>query len=275
MISTDRVMEKKLNIVILSGFLLFTLIFDVVEAAQVNLMFDVRFDRAYSYNGSPFTGMNTGDMSTLQISFNTEITGTYESVEPWGVGTARLYTYLATPVSVISPFAQYVPSNPFSNQIGNSFSAAGVTANERLPSDVWYEDLWFANQYSQFSQFSTDGIDVYRSKTNIHWNMTNHNYMLGDLYFFKENDIINVLDRSISDGITFSISEDAYIDYSDGSFFGYDLDGTATLRNYTIVSSVPIPPAILLFTSGLLGLISLQLRKNKMPSKKTLILSIC
>ena len=257
-------MEFKSHLYIFLGVILLSGINDRAEAVQINMLFDVQLDRVYSYDGTPFTDSNIGDTSTMSITFNTDVIATYESIEPWGVGTSRLFTNLADPVIVNSPYSGYIPSNPISNPAINNFSAAGVTANERLSvgNGIWYEDLWFYNQYSQISQSTTDGIDTYRYMFNVHWNMTNYNYSDGDLYFFDEADIFSVLNRSITEDRTFSISQDAYIDYSDGSYFGYDLDGTATLKEYNIVSAVPTPASIYLFILGLIGLAGCRLRRK-------------
>jgi hypothetical protein len=234
-------------------------------ATQIDLLFDVKLNRIYSYDGTPLSGVSIGDMSTMKISFNNEISSKHESVNPWGPGTSRLFTYLNGPTLIESPFTQYVPTNPFPNPIPTAFSAAGVTANERLSigdGAMWYEDLWFANQYSQFSQSVTDGLDAYRYKLNVHWNMTRYDFTPDKLYYFEEADLLSLLNRSISDGITFSISEDAYIDFSDGNFFGYDLYGTATLREFKMATPVPAPTSFLLFGIGLLGLAGISRRKQ-------------
>ena len=233
----------------------------------IDLTFDVRLDRVYSYDGKPLQGINIGDKRTLHIQFDNTVVQTWAEQEPWGQGTARLHTRLAGPVIVDSPFAHFVPGNPFTSHFPQVFAAEGITANERQSgpfSSVWYEDLWFNKQYDQIVPPEADGSYAYRYKLNVHWNKTNYNYVPGSLYYFSPESVTGLLDRSLKDGVTFSLSQDAYIQYKDGTATGYDLDGTATLREYR-VSAVPEPQSIYLLSLGVLLLLS---AKSILPRKR-------
>jgi hypothetical protein len=236
------------------------------SAIPIELTFDVRLDRQYSYDGSALHGIAIGDVRPMRIIFDNAVTQYATFAEPWGPGTAWLWSFLAGPVTIDSPFTPYVPDNPFANPVPLSFQAIAVTSNERLPSGVWYEDLWFNRQYDQFIDVQPDGMYAYRSKLNVHWNKTNFNYTPGDLYFYTSDDVMRLLDRSVNDGITFNLSDDAYIEYANGNASGFDLNGTATLRGYRVIQSsepLPEPGSCGLITAGILMLLFNGRRKHK------------
>ena len=235
----------------------------IASAEVIDLAFDVRLDRIYSYDGRSLAGITVGDVTTLRIEFDNTVVQTWTEQNPWGEGTARLYSRLQNPVIVNSPFEQFVPTSPFQNQPIQNFGASGVTSNERQNgpyASVWYEDLWFNKQYDQVVEAGPDGSYAYRYKFNVHWNKTNNNYTPGSLYFFTPITIKSLLDTSIRDGITFNLSQDAYIQKSDGSASGFNLNGTATLREYRVLA-VPEPNTQALLAFGISFLLCNSLLK--------------
>lgn len=234
------------------------------QAARIDLIFDVRLDRIYSYDAKHLEGILIGDVLPMFITFDSEVGQTYAETDPWGPGTARLYSSLVGPVFVDSPYSSFIPSNPFQPVQPNSFSANGVTANERQGSNVWYEDLWFSNQYDQIEPVQADGAYAYRRKFNLHWNKTNFDYTPGDLYFFTSEDVLRVLDQSLL-GTTFNLTDDAYIQFADGNAAGFELFGTATLREYRVIE-VAEPGSFITVLLGILVLCFVQRRRNKESS---------
>lgn len=237
------------------------------NATPVELIFDVRLDRVYSYNGAQLSGLSVGDVRAMSIYFDSSVISNWSEINPWGPGTARLHSLLAGPVQVASPFEAFVPRSPFAIPISTVYSAEGVTANERGSgpfSNVWYEDLWITRQFSQYQPPLSDGSNAYHYKFNMHWNKTNYDYEPGALYYFTSQDVMHMLDRSLAEGIDFSVSQDAYIQYSSGVAIGFDLDGTATLRGYRVIA-IPEPTTATLLLLGLpiLGIIhSRSIRKE-------------
>ncbi|MEK8025107.1 hypothetical protein [Pseudaquabacterium rugosum] len=232
------------------------------NAVPLELNFDVRLDRVYSYDGAPFSGLSVGDVRSMSISFDSSVIANWSEVNPWGSGTARLHSFLAGPVQVVSPYEAFVPTSPFAVPIPTDYSAEGITANERGSgplANIWYEDLWVTRQFSQYQTPSPDGSSSYHYKFNMHWNRTNYDYAPGALYYFTAQEVTNLLDRALNEGTTFSVSQDAYIQFVSGAATGFDLDGTATLRGYRVLA-IPEPSSVILTIFGLPILILVRAR---------------